>query len=80
MNISVIIPTFNRKKTLGRAIQSVIDQSLLPFEILIIDDGSNDGTKEWIKDNFQGLKCIYQNNKGVSAARNKGIEYASGDW
>ena len=48
MKISVIIPTFNRKKTLERAIQSVMNQSLSPFEILIIDDGSNDGTEEWI--------------------------------
>lgn len=80
MKISVIIPTFNRKKTLGRAIQSVSDQSLSPFEILIIDDGSNDGTKEWVKESFQDIKYIYQNNQGVSSARNKGIKYAYGDW
>ena len=80
MKISVIIPTFNRKKTLGRAIQSVMNQSLSPFEILIIDDGSNDGTEEWIKENFQDIKYIYQNNHGVSSARNIGIENAYGDW
>ena len=80
MKISVIIPTFNRKKTLGRAIESVRNQSLSPFEILIIDDGSNDGTKEWIKESFQDIKYIYQNNQGVSSARNKGIKYAYGDW
>ena len=80
MKISVIIPTFNRKKTLGRAIQSVSNQSLSPFEILIIDDGSNDGTKEWVKKSPQDIKYIYQNNQGVSSARNKGIKYAYGDW
>ena len=80
MKISVIIPTFNRKKTLGRAIQSVSNQSLSPFEILIIDDGSNDGTKEWVKESPQDIKYIYQNNQGVSSARNKGIKYAYGDW
>jgi len=80
MKISVIIPTFNRKKTLARAIQSVINQSLSPFEILIIDDGSNDGTEEWVKENFQNIKYIYQNNRGVSSARNIGIENANGDW
>ena len=80
MKISVIIPTFNRKKTLERAIQSVMNQSLSPFEILIIDDGSNDGTEEWIKENFQNIKYIYQNNHGVSSARNIGIENAYGDW
>jgi len=80
MKISVIIPTYNRKKTLARAIQSVINQSLSPFEILIVDDGSNDGTEEWVKDNFQNIKYIYQNNRGVSSARNIGIENANGDW
>ena len=80
MKISVIIPTYNRKKTLARAIQSVINQSLSPFEILIIDDGSNVGTEEWVKDNFQNIKYIYQNNRGVSSARNIGIENANGDW
>ena len=80
MKISVIIPTYNRKKTLARAIQSVINQSLSPFEILIIDDGSNDGTQEWVKENFQSIKYIYQNNRGVSSARNIGIENANGDW
>ena len=80
MKISVIIPTYNRKKTLARAIQSVMNQSLSPFEILIIDDGSNDGTEEWVKENFQNIKYIYQNNRGVSSARNIGVENANGDW
>ena len=80
MKISVIIPTYNRKKTLARAIQSVINQSFTPFEILIIDDGSNDGTEEWVKENFRNIKYIYQNNHGVSSARNIGIENAYGDW
>ena len=80
MKISVIIPTYNRKKTLARAIQSVINQSFSPFEILIIDDGSNDGTEEWVKENFQNIKYIYKNNHGVSSARNVGIENAHGDW
>ena len=80
MKISVIIPTYNRKKTLARAIQSVINQSLSPYEILVIDDGSNDGTQEWVKENFQNIKYIHQNNHGVSSARNIGIENAYGDW
>ena len=80
MKVSVIIPTFNRKKTIGRAIQSVKNQSLSPFEILIIDDGSKDGTEEWVKEKFQNIKYIYQNNQGVSSARNIGIENAYGDW
>ena len=80
MNISVIIPTYNRKETLKRAIQSVLIQSYTPYEIIVIDDGSNDGTKEWLKDNFPNVKYIYQKNSGVSSARNKGIKFARGDW
>ena len=80
MNISVIIPTFNRKETLKRAIQSVVMQSYTPHEIIVIDDGSDDGTKEWLKDNFPNVKYIYQMNSGVSSARNKGIKFARGDW
>ncbi len=80
MNISVIIPTFNRKETLKRAIQSVLMQSYTPYEIIVIDDGSDDGTKEWLKDNFPNVKYIYQMNSGVSSARNKGIKFARGDW
>ena len=80
MNISVVIPTFNRIETLKRAIQSVVMQSYAPYEIIVIDDGSNDGTKEWLKDNFPNVKYIYQMNSGVSSARNKGIKFARGDW
>ena len=80
MKISVIIPTFNRKKTLKRAIRSVRDQSISPFEILVVDDGSDDGTKEWVNSNYPYIKYIYQTNNGVSSARNKGIKSSKGDW
>ena len=80
MHVSVIIPTYNRKHTLKRAIQSVYIQSLLPFEIIVVDDGSKDGTKEWVKQKYPGIKYIYQKNRGVSSARNKGIKIAQGDW
>jgi len=58
----------------------VVMQSYTPYEIIVIDDGSNDGTKEWLKDNFPNVKYIYQMNSGVSSARNKGIKFARGDW
>ena len=80
MHVSVIIPTYNRKHTLKRAIQSVYIQSLLPFEIIVVDDGSNDGTKEWVRQKYPNVKYIYQENSGVSSARNKGIKIARGDW
>ena len=80
MYVSVIIPTYNRKHTLKRAIQSVYMQSLLPYEVIVVDDGSNDGTKEWVKQKYTNVKYIYQKNSGVSSARNKGIKIARGDW
>ena len=80
MYVSVIIPTYNRKHTLKRAIQSVYMQSLLPYEVIVVDDGSNDGTKEWVKQKYPNVKYIYQENSGVSSARNKGIKIARGDW
>ena len=80
MNISVIIPTYNRKHTLSRAINSVIDQTYEPFEIIIVDDGSTDGTKEWLAKRYPDVQYIYQPNSGVSVARNVGIKSAQGDW
>ena len=80
MDISVIIPTYNRKHTLRRAIQSVEQQSLPPLEIIVVDDGSSDGTKEWIKKKYPHIKYIYQKNSGVSSARNKGIKISNGNW
>ena len=76
--VTVIIPTFNRSKMLGKAIRSVLDQDFSDFELLVIDDGSTDQTPSLLK-SFEGrIKTIRQNNKGVSAARNLGIAHASG--
>ncbi|REG91518.1 glycosyltransferase family 2 protein [Algoriphagus antarcticus] len=76
---SVIIPTFNRVKTLGRAIDSVLNQIYHGFELIVIDDGSEDDTPQFI----QGFsKVIYdrQQNQGVCAARNRGAEIATKEW
>ena len=80
MRISVVIPTFNRKEALKRAIHSVKGQSLTPFEIIVVDDGSDDGTGEWILYNHPQIKYIYQTNNGVSSARNVGIKSVASDW
>ena len=80
MKISVIIPTFNRKHTLQRAIDSVLAQTFKPFEIIIVDDGSKDGTKEWLLQNYPSVQYIHQPNNGVSSARNKGIQISQGSW
>ena len=80
MDISVIIPTYNRKNTLPRAVESVLNQTYKPVEIIIVDDGSTDGTKEWFSEMYPLVHYIYQVNSGVSSARNTGINSARGDW
>ncbi|XPV70589.1 MAG: glycosyltransferase family 2 protein [Halarcobacter sp.] len=78
MKISVIIPSFNREKLIAKAIKSVQDQSVKVDEIIVVDDGSTDNTKELLKD--FNIRYIYQKNKGVSAARNVGITHAKNQW
>jgi len=82
--VSVIIPTYNRAHLVGRAIQSVLNQTYKDFELIIIDDGSTDNTENIIKE-FQKkdkrTKYIKHNkNKGGSAARNTGIKAAKGEY
>lgn len=78
--VSAVITTYNRKRLVERAIRSVLKQSLPPFEIIVIDDGSEDGTEKFIREKFPTVKYVLQNNSGISRARNRGISIASGDW
>lgn len=78
--ITVIIPTFNRIHTIRRAIDSVLAQTLVANEIIIVDDGSTDGTGKMIQAHYPSITYIYQPNKGVSAARNQAISLAHNDW
>ena len=78
--IATIIPTFNRKHTLQRAIDSVYDQKYISNEIIIVDDGSTDGTDEWIKKKYPQIIFLSQSNSGVSSARNLGIKAARSEW
>lgn len=80
ITISVIIPTFNAKNHLGRAICSVLEQSDPPDEIIVVDDGSNDGTAVFVQEQFSQVNYVYQQNQGVSAARNLGARQAKGAW
>ncbi len=81
-NVSIIIPSFNREKLVKRAIDSVLKQTSPNWELLIIDDGSNDGTKDVVKCYLTDVRItyVYQENKGVSVARNTGINLASGNY
>ena len=77
---SAVIPVYNRKDRIQQTIESVLNQSVLPREIIVVDDGSTDGTSEFVKSTFPDVKVVTQANQGVSAARNKGIKEAKGEW
>jgi glycosyltransferase involved in cell wall biosynthesis len=80
--VSVIIPTYNRVNTLGRAIDSVLKQTFTNFEIIVVDDGSTDQTSEllsrYIDDRIRIIK--HERNKGVTAAKNTGLNHIQGEW
>ena len=78
--ISVVIPTFNRGSIVFRAIDSVLRQTLLPSEIIVVDDGSTDNTENLIAAKYPTVSYLKTENKGVSAARNLGIEEAKSEW
>jgi glycosyltransferase involved in cell wall biosynthesis len=77
---SVIIPNYNNGATLGRAIDSLLAQTWLPHEIIVIDDGSKDDSRAVCAAYGRRVVYVYQDNAGVSAARNHGARIATGDW
>ncbi len=77
--VSVIIPTFNGAQFLPQAIESVLSQTYPHFEIIVVDDGSTDGTKAIIEPNTN-IRYIYQENQGVCVARNHGESKSNGDY
>jgi glycosyltransferase involved in cell wall biosynthesis len=79
LDITIVIPTYNRYTFLKRAVSSVLEQTYSPSEIIIVDDGSSDETAQIQKD-FPEIKYIYQENKGVSSARNLGVLNSQYDW
>lgn len=81
MIFSVVIPAYNRSKVLERAVNSVLHQTFQDFEIIVVDDGSTDNTKdvvEGIKDSR--IKYVWQSNQGATAARNAGVKNAEGKY
>ena len=79
---SIIIPTYNRGHIISRAINSLLSQSFADFEIIVVDDGSSDNTLEVINNYLpdKRIKCIFQENKGVCAARNNGVDIATAPY
>jgi len=77
--VSVIIPTYNRADRVTRAIDSALAQTVPPMEVIVIDDGSTDNTQEVLAAYGDRIHVVYQANAGVSAARNTGLELATGE-
>lgn len=79
-SVSVIIPTFNRSRSIMDAIDSVMAQTVPVYEVIVVDDGSTDETPEILAGYGDRIIVIRQENRGVSAARNAGIRRATGEW
>ena len=81
--VSIIIPTYNRARTIVRSVNSILSQTFQNFELIIVDDCSTDNTKDILEKTFNDSRIIYyklKNNSGACAARNKGIELAKGKY
>lgn len=78
--ISVVIPTYNAARYVGAAVDSVLAQTFTDLEVLVVDDGSEDNTREVLAPYGQPVRYLYQENAGVSAARNLGIAKSRGRY
>ena len=81
--VSVIIPVYNVEKYIDECLKSVVSQTYKNIEVIIINDGSTDKSEEIIRsylDKYENITYIYQQNKGVSEARNLGLKNATGDY
>jgi glycosyltransferase involved in cell wall biosynthesis len=77
--VSVVIPTHNHAHFVGEAIQSVLGQTYRDFEVIVVDDGSTDNTQQVVAEFGDQVRYIYQDNQGLSVARNSGIRAAKGE-
>jgi glycosyltransferase involved in cell wall biosynthesis len=77
---SVIIPTFNRRALCMLALESVLKQTFDDYEIIVVDDGSSDGTREWLSSSQGNIRVVSQDNRGPGAARNRGAKHATGRY
>ena len=81
VSISVVIPTFNRGAQIAATLDSALNQTLAPLEIIVVDDGSSDETASFIERHYSAkVRLIRQKNGGVARARNCGLANAKGDW
>ncbi|MEM7330573.1 MAG: glycosyltransferase family 2 protein [Chloroflexota bacterium] len=80
IQFSVVIPTYNRGHLAVRAVESVLAQTVLPAEIIVVDDGSKDNTRELIAEFGDKVRYIQQQNQGSAVARNNGMRQAKCSW
>lgn len=78
--ISVVIPAFNAQRWIEEAVKSALEQSLPPFEVIVVDDGSTDDTVGILEKFGARIKLIRQSNRGPGSARNEGMKNARGEW
>ncbi len=78
--VSICIPTYNRKEYLRKTVESVFAQTYKDYEVILVDDGSTDGTAEMIKSTGLPVRYYWQENSGEAAARNKMIKFARGEF
>jgi len=77
---SVVIPTYNRAELLGIALDSVFAQTFTDYEVIVVDDGSTDETKEYLATLGDRVRVFTQSNQGPGAARNLGVSHANGEY
>ncbi len=78
--VSVIVPTRNRREQVCEALNSIASQTLPAHEVILVDDGSDDGTAERVRNSHPTVQLVSQSHEGVSSARNHGIRVAAGEW
>lgn len=78
--ISVIVPCYNAARYVGAALRSVLAQEGERLELIVVDDGSSDGSADLVVQGFPGVTLLRQTNQGAAAARNLGVRHASGEW
>lgn len=79
--VSIVIPTLNRQEVLGRALNSVLNQTFEQWELIVVDGGSTDNTVDFVRTNYQRMRLIeLEENRGAAAARNAGVSVATGKY
>src|ERR1019366_6906368 len=78
--VSVVIPAYNYGRFVTEAAECALNQTYRPLEVIVVDDGSTDDTRQRLAPYLDRIQYVYQENRGLSAARNTGIRHARGEW